>query len=528
MSMDDSCNNDVFDDPNACPEYRQMSRRMFMHYARNAAKLGAAAIAPNLLPKVVLGDDKECANNRPRDIIVFVFKRGGQDGWNACPVTDQAQYMEESYVTQSGNESFPNGLRPVPLLGGDPRDIGLGMPDESDPDPYAVRAQHLGEVAGRTFGINKSYLDRESSAYANHETIWDLWGAGQVAFLPGAGSPDLNRSHFSAEALIEYSIPNQPSDQVLGWLTRYLNVMPSLGSPLRAAAFTQNKLLPKMLAFAPNSLAFHTIDEVVIPGNELTEGERKAILEERYEEQAGEPLKGSVLTALQTAQLLSSVDVIPDASAKYTTSDFGQRCMNAAALIKACIDIEVIELETYGHDSHAYQGPTKIDPVVYDQQGILTTTGGGYYNRIKDYSQNIAAFSIDCAKFWDRICIIEQPEFGRQINMNGTWGTDHANAGLMCIMGGRVNGGIYSKESLGGADGFPSFDPDNMGDNHDEDGVHTTIDSRQVISEILRKCMGVDQTTIDTAIFSTDSEEPPPAVPFDEANELGIIQAPPE
>ncbi|MGB0714527.1 MAG: DUF1501 domain-containing protein, partial [Phycisphaerae bacterium] len=192
--------------------------------------------------------------------------------------------------------------------------------------------------------------------------------------------------------------------------------------------------------------------------------------------------------------------VEPHPDARYTNSSFGRRMMNSAALIKGGVPVEVVCSDRTGWDNHANLGPH---------------LGGGMYDRLKDISQNLAAFRVDLQDHWHRITLVAQGEFGRQINENADFGTDHGNGGLMMVWGGNVNGRFYCKESLGGADGWPGLNPALT---LDDDAIRTTIDYRAVYREILTKRMFVDPTVVDDFIFKTSDEAPPPIL-----DELGII-----
>ncbi len=474
------------DDHFACNEYREITRRAFM--GRSAAAAAGVVAASHVLPGISLSKAVGQQGAQP-DILVSCFWRGGPDLLSQLiPYSDPWLYAAPY---NSGAEFFADGLRPT---------IGISPPDDNDPDLSAQRCLHLGNVGSDAFGINKAYHDREYLGVEDRNTIFEFYQAGEVAFIPAAGSPDTNRSHFSAEALIEFGTPNQPQTDITGWLARYLNIAPSLGSPLRGAAFSSNRLVPKMLAFAEKTLAFQALSEVVLPGNPATAQQRSDILSTRYAAQSQDPLKSGVLNAFEIIDLLQQVPISPHPDARYTNSSFGQRLLNAAALIRGGVNVEVVYTDRTGWDNHATIGTFK---------------GGGMYDRLKDISQNLAAFRVDLQDDWHRITLVCQGEFGRQINENADGGTDHGNGGLMMLMGGSINGGVYAKQTLGGADGWAGLDPALT---IDSDAIRTTIDYRAVYSEVLRKRLLVDQSVIDNVIFKTSAEQPPPVL-----DELGVI-----
>lgn len=491
------------DDCNACREYRQVSRRDFLR--RTHVEVAGQMMPIAWLPSVALRKRGTGGGPAP-DILVSIFLWGGTDYLSRVFCYNDPAWDIAPWVHPLGEPHvYPDGLRPI---GGD--NIGIDDPDENDPDPEARRCLHIGEIGTDLFGLNKAYADRESGESTMHNTLYDLYQANEVAFISCAGSPDLNRSHFQARSYIEYGTPNQQHDEFTGWLARLLAVLPDQGSPMRAAAMPYNRVLPKQLAFAERTQVFKLVSDVALPGNPDTEAQRKAIIAERFDEQTQEPLKGSVLDALATADLLSEVEVNPHPDARYTNTDFGRRLMHAAAMIKEGVNLEAVYCDRQGWDNHSDLGPHKYNPV----QGDLS--GGGMYNRLKEISQNMAAFRVDLQGHWHRITLFEMTEFGRQINQNASLGTDHANAGMITVMGGNVNGGVYCRKELDGEPGWPGLHPDQV---PDPDALRTTFDYRAVLREVFLKRMNVSQAEFDF-IFNTADESPAPVL-----DDVGIISA---
>jgi uncharacterized protein (DUF1501 family) len=473
--------NGFLEDQTACEEYRELSRREFI----SRSKMAAAGIATAaLVPKIVLGDGRRRGGVTPKT-FVYVFLRGGPDYLSRIVPYEDPWYYAPNY-DNGIDPVFVNGLRPT---------IGINPPT---PQPYeyagiADRCLPLGDVNGDKFGVNEAYDDPEWSSFNDRNSLYQAYNEGDVAFVMAAGSPDKNRSHFQAEARIEYGTPNQPQLTFDGFLARYLAVAPTLGSPLRGAALSFNRLIPKCLAFAEKTQAFVATDEMVFPGNTQTIDP----LLRRYEAQTEGSLKAGVLNTFDVIDLLAQVDTTPHPLAKYNGSEFGERMRNMAALIKAGINIELAYVDRTGWDNHANQRPHKGD--------------GGMYDRLKDLAQNLAAFRIDLqqAGKWDDVVVVEQGEFGRQNNENGNFGSDHGNAGIMTVMGGSVNGGLRSKRFDGLTDGWPGLEPTELQNQGQADAMRVTIDYRWVIGEIFMKCMGVDAATLNNMIFNTQGEMPP-------------------
>jgi uncharacterized protein (DUF1501 family) len=90
-------------------------------------------------------------------------------------------------------------------------------------------------------------------------------------------------------------------------------------------------------------------------------------------------------------------------------------------------------------------------------------------------ARGLATFWDDMAAYHDRLLLVTVSEFGRRFRSNKSNGTDHGRAGLMAVLGGRVNGGRI----LGS---WPGLDSARL-----EEGVDlaVTTDYRLVLSEIL-------------------------------------------
>ena len=76
--------------------------------------------------------------------------------------------------------------------------------------------------------------------------------------------------------------------------------------------------------------------------------------------------------------------------------------------------------------------------------------------------------------FIRNVTVVVQSEFGRRLRENADQGTDHGSGGVMLVLGGSVNGGIYGE--------WPGLEFDQLYDGAD---LAVTTDYRRVLSEIL-------------------------------------------
>ena len=153
----------------------------------------------------------------------------------------------------------------------------------------------------------------------------------------------------------------------------------------------------------------------------------------------------------------------PENGAQYANGQFGQPLQQIAQLIKANVGLEVAFADVQGWDTHANQGAA---------QGQLA-------QRLREFSDSIAAFYRDLGDRMENVVILTMTEFGRAIRQNGSGGTDHGHASALFVLGGPVKGGkVYGK--------WPGLAPEQLYEGRD---LALTTDFRDVFSEILVKHM---------------------------------------
>ena len=96
-----------------------------------------------------------------------------------------------------------------------------------------------------------------------------------------------------------------------------------------------------------------------------------------------------------------------------------------ALLIKAEAGLEVAAVDVGGWDTHFVQGGS---------QGMMA-------GLLDDLAQGLAAFHADLFERADHLSVVVMSEFGRRLQENGSFGTDHGHGGAMLLLGGHVNGG---------------------------------------------------------------------------------------
>ena len=408
-----------------CAEYAKLERRLlFESIGRTLGGLrsgmpgvaGAAAgagLAGLALPRVALAGG---GGGPSRDVIVFVMLRGGLDGLTLC-----SPYADPDYAPARGNLAVPPP----------------GSVDGSlDLDGF--------------FGLSPAAA-----------ALMPAYQAGDLAFIHTSGSTDPTRSHFDAMRFIEGGVPNQQAASITeGWLGRHIAGVPPIdpAAGMRAAALGWTA--PLTLAGGPKTLNISNFNEFDLEGWTGSKLARKDVLRDLYGTQPG-PIGPSALAALDMMDVFGTIDFenyLPSSGADYPDTDFGNRFKNAAALIKADVGVEVLEIDRGDWDHHDQMGP---------HNGLLADMLG-------ELSETLAAFYLDLGSLMNSVTVVALSEFGRRVDANGSDGTDHGRGGCMLALGANVNGGQVIRDWVG-------LDPLVL----DDLALPVKIDYRDVLIEIL-------------------------------------------
>ena len=241
--------------------------------------------------------------------------------------------------------------------------------------------------------------------------------------IHAVGSTDPTRSHFDAQAFMEIGVPGA-SDIETGWLGRHLASKPPMKptAALRGLAF--NYGLPLMLAGGPDTLPIPDPSNFGLSGNSSTRAQRLAWLGPAFAGQL-DPLKSSAANTQRTITELSAINIgayVPSGGAVYPTSSFGTALRSTAALIRADVGVEAVQIDVSGWDTHNAQGP-------------LT---GGMATTMRTLADAVAAFHADMvgSSRIGRLTLVVMSEFGRKAQENGSQGTDHGHGNVMFVLGG--------------------------------------------------------------------------------------------
>lgn len=266
-------------------------------------------------------------------------------------------------------------------------------------------------------GIKKTDAVRLDDRFGLHPNLRPLeaaWKDGDLAIVHACGSEDGTRSHFEAQDLMEHG-----GLAAGGWLGRFLRTRPPLSGALACVAV--GKSLPECLLGAPSVTVVQSLNEFSL-GMKST-GVR-AQLERLYAMESGQlgTAARDTFDAIQRIDTMRNEKYEPAHGASYGTDEFSTGLRQLAQLIKADVGLEAASIDLNGWDSHFTQ-VTAIDSLM------------------KRLADGLAAFRQDLGERMKSVTVVAMTEFGRTVQENSAFGTDHGRGGAMFVLGGGVKGG---------------------------------------------------------------------------------------
>ncbi|MEO6745679.1 MAG: DUF1501 domain-containing protein, partial [Caldimonas sp.] len=289
------------------------------------------------------------------------------------------------------------------------------------------------------------------------------------AVVHAVGLPYRERSHFDAQQLLE-SGGTRPYDLATGWLGRAL-------SDGRAKGLALNTAVPLVLR---GQAAIDTWAPSVLPE---PSADLIARLERLYANDA------ALATALQRAKALHLDGALAmpgsdDGTAMTAMSGSAARPNSFAALARRASAFlaqpdgpQAAVLELGGWDTHANQA----------------NPNGAFVAALRQLDAGLAALreGLVATDVWRRTVVVVATEFGREVAVNGTLGTDHGTGGAAFVLGGAVKGGrvIADWPGLARADRFEGRD------------LRTTTDLRALLKGVLGDHLQIARKRLDGEVF---------------------------
>jgi uncharacterized protein (DUF1501 family) len=286
----------------------------------------------------------------------------------------------------------------------------------------------------------------------------------ELLVVHATGLPYRERSHFDAQQLLE-SGGTRPHELTSGWLGRALAANGGRGMALQTAVPLLLRGPGEVDTWAPSVLPDPSVDLV-------------ARVQRMYGSDA------ALAQALERARALRAEPAMSDAVEANVMGGSGPRGQ-AIVLARRAGDFlslpdgpQAAVLEIGGWDSHANQA----QPL------------GALSNNLKLLDATLATLreSLQGAlPAWPRTVVLVVTEFGREVAVNGTQGTDHGSGGVAFALGGAVRGGRVIAD-------WPGLAPKDRFEGRD---LRTTTDLRALFKTVLLDHLRVSRTAIDASVL---------------------------
>ncbi len=355
------------------------------------------------------------------DTLVVLFLRGGWDALNVVPVIDGPD---------------------------------RGIYEQARP---ALKLPRTGANAALR-------LDDQFGLHPGLAPLLDLYQAGHMGIVHAVGLNFDTRSHFDAMQFIELGIPGRRGTAD-GWISRHL-----LSSPVPTDAVLSPALAiggqPQSLQNAPSTMAIDNLNDFALWGNDSYLPEQRDVLNHLYTGTTWAHRAGAeTLRAIDSMAGIIDGDYTPANGADYGESEIGNSLQSLARLIKADQHLQVATVDYGGWDTHDWQG----------EGG-----GGQFGSLLENLGQGLRGFYDDLGERANSTTVMVISEFGRRLEENGSYGTDHGHGSVMLLLGGGVNGGRVHGQ-------WPGLDTEQLYDRVD---LAITTDYRQVVGEVLTGRLG--------------------------------------
>ena len=280
-------------------------------------------------------------------------------------------------------------------------------------DITAEQMDAVADLADRySFGqLRSTHTQNLILADVRNADLHALWQARELTVVHAAGLPYRERSHFDAQQVLE-SGGSRPYELTDGWLGRALRSsgVPGIGGLALGAS------VPLVLRGSEvvDSWAPSTLSE---PPPDLLNR-----LQQLYGDDAalGQALQRARMLHGEPAAMTASGGMAGGTTPPRATVALAQR---AGEFLSQPSGPRVAVLDIGGWDTHAAQAR-----ILASQLGLLDDT-------LAALRQSLVAGGA-----WPHTVVVVATEFGRQVSINGTGGTDHGSGGAAFLLGGAVQG----------------------------------------------------------------------------------------
>jgi uncharacterized protein (DUF1501 family) len=454
-----------------------ITRRAFLDQSLRAA-FGAAAAATLNLPgflQEALAQGSIPATTRK---LLFIFLRGGNDGLNTVIPWGDSAYS-------AANRPSLYIPKPDPLT---------SVPGRTPDAPDLARTIDLGNGFA---GLHPGLVD-----------LCPLFNDGQLAFVHRVGYSKQSRSHFDSQRYWENGTPRDdfmssgifyralletglydgrkfPAVSVQNsnpLLLRGPLALPNLSDPARydllgvaSNGADKAKLLAALTAAHGNPFPLKDNRSSLFATGKgleasIAELKRVGLTNNNYFDTDG-------VTHLFPVDAASNQRGLRSSAYGFFSN------LKAAAQILASTDAVIAGTQLDGFDTHNDQGAL-TGTHAYRMQWL-----GWAFHALRRYFTSVSP------QLWNDTVVLTLSEFGRTSKENGSLGTDHAEASVMFVAGGKVKGGVYQCSGNSWTVG-PSGAMFQVNARY----LRRTVDYRSVLGELIRDHLGATPAQLTSII----------------------------
>ncbi|WP_341923350.1 DUF1501 domain-containing protein [Polaromonas sp. YR568] len=400
-----------------------------------------------------------------------------------------------------GKTSLDGGRLVVVLLRGAYDGLSALVP-YADPDYYALRP-NIAIAAPDGSAQTALRLDNTFALHPALAPLLPLWQQGVLGFVPAAGLPAPNRSHFDAQYQMEIAQPGRTSSAP-GWLNKVAGLRGGaaaalgvgeanpaiLGGPASVRLIPRGQAAERTGVLANDRtrqalLDLYAGDDSLSQAFRQGAGSRMQSAQELSSEKAAAGVRRNAMAGAapladrpldrdgtpasaqaQSAQMLAASNGAPDSVGLQLDAQ------HLGTLMRNDRSLRLGFLSAGGWDTHANQGAAT----------------GQLANNLGNLARGIAQLRQDFSEPGDVIVVMS--EFGRTTAENGTRGTDHGFGNAMWLIGNRVNGGRWHGQWTGLAHG-------NLNEGRDLPAHH---DYRAVLAQLLRSTFALSDAQLSAAL----------------------------
>jgi uncharacterized protein (DUF1501 family) len=365
-------------------------------------------------------------------------------------------------VAQSARNAAPDDARFVFVILRGGMDGLAAVPAVGDAEFASARGA-LAEFGGA------SPLALPGTPFALHPHLAQmhaLYQRGELAVVHAAGLPYRERSHFDAQQVLE-SGGNKPYEISTGWLGRALAAQQGAsGLALTTAVPLVLRGSERVDTWAPSALPEPSADLVTrlefLYAADVPLREALARAKALREQPGMETSTGGNAQGRQAALTLAR---------------------KAGEMLSTARGPRIAVLELGGWDTHANQA----------------TPNGALASNLRLLDAALDALRESLGAAWGRSVVLIATEFGREVAVNGTQGTDHGSGGAAFVAGGAVAGGrvIADWPGLAKSQRFEGRD------------LRVTTDLRALMKGVLADHLRVATATLERDVFPASAAVKP-------------------